>query len=290
MSAESETKTKRKGWISISWQTIRIALIVYLGVLLVLMLLENTLIFRPTTASQYWEPAPNDTFQDVYLTTKAGPKIHAWWCPVENAQGALLYCHGNAGNLSHRGSAVLALQEQLNVSVLLIDYPGYGKSEGSASEAACYDAGEAAFQWLTKNKRIAGDNILLYGVSLGGGIVTYLAEKHPHRALVLVKTFTSMPDVGQRLYPWLPVRWVMRTKFENLKRIQNCDRPVFISHGTKDDLVPFHHAESLFAAAKGPKQFHKDEDGDHNSPFRMAFFEELREFLDRTAPIHAAAK
>jgi hypothetical protein len=213
------------------------------------------------------------------MTTADGTKIHGWWYPRDKAAGALLYLHGNAGNLSHRGAIMVQLSDALGESVLLIDYPGYGKSEGSPSEAGCYAAGEAAYAWLSQTKNIPPEQILLYGKSMGGGVAVDLASRHKHRALILVNTFTSMPDVGQHHYPWLPVRWLMRNRFDSLAKIKECKRPVFMAHGTADRVIPYVLGERLFAAVEAEKKFCPMPGVDHNDPLPEAFFTQLREFL-----------
>ena len=253
----------------------------YMGVLLVLWLLENSLVFKPTTAGEDWEPPVVAETEDVELQSADGTKIHAWWLPCKGADHALLYCHGNAGNLSHRGGSIAKLRELLKVHVLIFDYPGYGKSGGKPTEQGCYNAAEAAYLWLTDNRKIDGKNIILYGGSLGGGVAVDLATRKPHRSVVLVKTFTSAPDAGASMFPWLPVRWLMRNRFDNLAKIKSCKRPVFIGHGTGDTLIPYAHGLSLFAAANEPKAFVSLQGSNHNDPLPAEFFTELRTFLEK---------
>ncbi len=258
---------------------LRIAACVYLGVLLVLLAFENSLVYHATRASVDWQPPPSSEVRDVELTTTDGTRIHGWWYPKEGADGAVLYLHGNAGNLSHRGGSMAEIRTVLDTSVLLIDYPGYGKSGGSPSEAGCYAAADAAYDWLTKEQKVPPGRVILFGASLGGGVAVDLASRRDHRALVLVKTFTSMPDVAQRLYPWLPVRWLMRNRYESLAKLGQCRRPVFVAHGTTDLLIPFGHGERLYAAANEPKHFFPMPGVDHNDSLPAAFFPELRAFL-----------
>lgn len=196
----------------------------------------------------------------------------------------LLYFHGNAGNLSDRGAAIVEASDHLNVPVLIIDYPGYGKSGGSPSEEGCYAAATAAHDWLTVAQKIPADQVIVFGVSLGGGVAVDLASRRPHRALVVINSFTSMPDVAQKLYPWLPVRWLMHNRFESLRKIRDCQRPVFIAHGDRDTFIPFSQSEQLFAAANEPKAFLKLDGGDHNTPLSPHFYAELRRFLEKNPP------
>src|SRR5207248_5963463 len=129
--------------------------------------------------------------------------------------------------------------QQLEMPVLIFDYPGYGRSEGSPSEAGCYAAAEAAYAWLVQTQQVPPGQIILYGGSLGGGVAVELARRQPHRALILVSTFTSIPDMAQQLYPWLPARWLVRNRFDSLAKIGQCTQPVFIAHGTADGLLPY---------------------------------------------------
>jgi fermentation-respiration switch protein FrsA (DUF1100 family) len=246
-----------------------------------LLFFENWLVFRPTTAREHWQPPPIADIQDVDLTSTDGTRLHAWWCPKKDSDQALLYCHGNAGNLSHRGGSIVKLREKLGLSVLIIDYPGYGKSEGSPTEAGCYAAADAAYDWLTGEKMIAPTKIILYGGSLGGGVVTDLASRKDHRALVLIKSFTSLPDTASDLYWWLPApkRMLMRNQMDNLSKISSIRRPVFIAHGTSDSLIPFSHGKKLYEAANQPKCFYEMVGGDHNDSLPEEMFTSLKEFL-----------
>jgi hypothetical protein len=259
----------------------------YLGVIVVLMLLENTLLYHPYDASPgNWVPPPAaQTVEDVWVETANGTRIHGWWFPCPGASGALLYAHGNAGNLSWRGQAAVALKEALGESVLLFDYPGYGKSGGSVSEAGCYAAADAMYDWLTATRKIPAKHVILFGKSLGGGIATDLAVRRPHRALVLVKSFTSIPDMAQRQFPFLPARWLVRNKFDNLEKIGRCRAPVMIANSDRDELIPLWMGERLLAAAPEPKQFFLLANAAHNDPLPPAFLAGLAEFLRETAPL-----
>jgi uncharacterized protein len=266
----------------------------YLGVLLVLLFLENTLVFHPYTAEQSWSAPPGPEVQDVWLTTSDGTPIHAWWWPRSGAQGAVLYSHGNAGNLSSRGETLTRIRDALEESILVYDYPGYGKSGGRVGEQGCYRAADAAYDWLVHNQKIDPERIIIYGGSLGGGVAVDLASRKKHRALVLTKTFTALPDVAAGLYPWLPVRWLMRNRFDNLAKIGKCHQPVFMAHGTADGLVPFALSQRLFGAANHRKEFFRVVGGNHNEPLPPEYYQSLRAFLDKTAhpnlQVEAAAK
>ena len=273
---ESPPRPRRFGWLG------RLALIplgAYVGITVLLMLFENTLVYPATPASVDWQPPPSKGVRDVALKSPSGDDIHAWWLPSPGSSGALLYLHGNGGNLSHRGDVIVKLRDTLRLSVLIIDYPGFGKSTGSPSEEGCYQAADAAYDWLLEDAKIAPGEIVLFGKSLGGGVATHLASRKEHRALALVKTYTSLPDVAGRLYPFLPVRLLMRNRFDSLSRIAECRRPIFVAHGTTDELIPFALGEQLYAAAGEPKRFLAMPNHGHNDPFPELFYDGLAEFL-----------
>lgn len=277
-SASPTTKTPPLSWKTHGWRLLRSAAIIYIGVVLVLLLLENWLVYHPSQDGEGWVPPPSAvTMEDVWMRTRDGVRIHALWFPQPGADGAVLYCHGNAGNVSHRVGVSLLLAQSLKKSVLAFDYPGFGKSEGRPTEAGCYAAADAAYDWLAA--KVPPQRIILFGKSLGGGVAVEMATRHSHQALVLAKTFTSIPDVGQSQFPWIPARWLMRNRFDNLAKIGHCPRPIFITHGDRDQLIPIRQAEELFAAAPQPKRFHVIPGGVHDGSLPPDFLHSLADFL-----------
>jgi fermentation-respiration switch protein FrsA (DUF1100 family) len=244
----------------------------------VLKSLENRLVFFPLRAAESWESPPDQT-EDVWLTSPDGTRLHAWFLP-HDGPGAVLVSHGNGGNLSHRGTLIENLRRHLGRSVLIYDYPGYGKSDGRPTEADCYLAGGAAYKWLTGERKVPADRVVLLGESLGGGVAVELATRHDHEALVLLYTFTSLPDAARFHYPWVPCELLMTNRFDNLTKIEKCRRPVFVAHGTADEVVPFRQGEELFAAAHEPKRFLRMDGATHNGDLDERFYSELRRFLD----------
>jgi len=237
----------------------------YVVLLVLLVLLEDRFVYPGDPASASWFP-PGLWVEDVGLHSGDGTPIHAWWCPRRGGRGALLYCHGNAGNLSHRAGLIPRLQA-LGAPVLIFDYPGYGRSGGKPSEAGCYAAADAAYDWLVQTKKIPPEEVLLVGKSLGGGVATDLAVRRPHRALVLCMTFTDLPSVAARHLPFFPARWLMRNRFDNVGKLAGHRGPVFLAHGTADTMIPAAESERLFAAAAGPKRYFAMEGVAHGWPF-----------------------
>jgi pimeloyl-ACP methyl ester carboxylesterase len=257
------------------------AAVCYVAILVFLLLLEDTFLYGPRHADLGNPPAGIEA-ENVEMTSRLGDRIHAWWSVSHGwkpEQGAVIFCHGNGGNLGHRARALPHWTGELGLAVLLFDYPGYGRSSGVPSEAGCYAAGDAAYDWLTDIPKVPADRIILYGGSLGGGTATELARRRPHRALVLVAAFTSFPDMAQLRFPWLPSCWLVRNQFNNLDKITDCRGPVFIAHGTSDDLIPLEQGERLFAAAREPKRLLRMVHHRHNDLPTDEFYPALHAFL-----------
>jgi fermentation-respiration switch protein FrsA (DUF1100 family) len=242
--------------------------------------LETSLLFHPIKASEGWVAPPASTpLEDVWLHAADAHLIHAWWLPRDGGQGAILFCHGNGGNLSYWRPVIVALANKLGQSVLIFDYPGYGRSEGKPSEPGCYAAADAAYDWLIQSQRVPPEWITVFGESLGGGVATDLAARKPHRALVLTKTFTSVPDMAKKSPLTSASASLVHNQFDNLAKIGRCSGPIFIAHGDRDRLIPLSQGQKLFKAAPQPKEFFLLKGCDHNDPYPPDFYSDLAKFL-----------
>jgi fermentation-respiration switch protein FrsA (DUF1100 family) len=224
-------------------------------------------------------------FEEVTITTADGERLAAWWVPAREARGAVLIFHGNAGNISHRLD-YLAMFHRLGYSTLIVDYRGYGRSSGSPSEQGTYRDAEAAWRWLTEARGVKPGDVVIFGESLGGAIAAWLAARVAPRALVIASSFTSVPELGAQVYPFLPVRWLSRFSYDTLGALQRVEVPVLIAHSREDDIVPFSHGRRLYEAARQPKQF-IEMSGDHNEGFLFArpqWVAQLAAFLERHEP------
>ena len=229
-------------------------------------------------------------FEPVTLPTADGEQLAAWWVPASAAaavtvQGTVLLFHGNAGNISHRIDYAKMFHD-LGYNTLLVDYRGYGNSTGEPSEQGTYRDAAASWQWLTATRGIKASDIVIFGESLGGGVAAWLATQHAPRALILASTFSSIPDLGAQVYPWLPVRWLSRIHYDNAGHVQKMRVTLLIAHSIDDELIPFAHGKKLFAAAPEPKTF-LEMRGGHNEAFvfaREAWVLAVWRFLQRTRP------
>jgi fermentation-respiration switch protein FrsA (DUF1100 family) len=264
------------------WGLARSGLLIYLVVLLVLSLLERSLVFP---AMRYpageWDAARRYGFEDVWFESADGTKLHGWLAEHPNPRGILLFCHGNGGNVTHRGGVVDLLRTRLDLTIFVFDYRGYGRSEGKPDEPGVMADARAARDWLANRSGVPAEELILLGRSMGGAVATRLATEGGAKALILESTFTSAVDMGASIYPFLPVRLVMQNRFETLIRIGDYQGPLIISHGTADEIIPFEHGRRLFDAATTPdKEFVAIPGGTHNEFPPLSYYDALADFLE----------
>ncbi len=247
-------------------RTLLVVLLAFVGLQVAPLLFEKKLIYIPY---RDLELTPTDLglrFEEVELRTEDDLRLHGWFLPVPDAALAVLVCHGNAGNISHRLDRTLLLQSKLKLSVFLFDYRGYGKSEGSPDEEGTYADGRAAYQYLL-DRGFAPSRIVLFGESLGAAVAVQLAQEKQAAALVLESPFTSIPDMAAAVYPFLPFGRLVSTRYDNLEKISSIQMPLLILHGTRDRTIPFEQGERLFQAASEPKRFKAIPGAGHNDTF-----------------------
>ncbi len=219
-----------------------------------------------------WAATPADAglpYEEIWLETADGVKLSGWFIPAEPERAVVLFFHGNGGNISHRLWSLEQLR-QLGLSSFIFDYRGYGHSEGSPSEQGTYQDAAAAWRYLTEERHLPPAKIIIYGESLGGAVAAWAAEAYPPAALILVSTFTSVPDIGAQVYPFLPVRQLSRIQYNTLTRLPQITCPVLIMHSPADEVIPFSHGQRLFAAAAEPKEFIQLQGGHNDGLMRSA--------------------
>lgn len=217
--------------------------------------MQGSLVFKPSRVLMR-DPADLQLpFEDVFLPISNGSRVHGWWVPRDGSRKLFLCFPGSIGNISHE-VATIAFFHNLGAHVLVVDYPGHGKSSGRPTERGCYLTAEAAWEFATKKKGIAPEDIILFGRSLGSTVAARLAARHPDAGrLALHSGLTSVPDVAARRYPFFPVRYFCYVRFNTLAQIRACRCPVLIMHPGADSVIPIRHSERIFAEAHEPKQF-----------------------------------
>ncbi|MDH2916344.1 MAG: alpha/beta hydrolase [Gallionella sp.] len=266
------------------WHVLGMLLAVYVGLALLLFFFQSRLVFYPQVDREVFvTPAQIGLpFEELHLKTADGVVLHGWYVAADKSRGTVLFAHGNAGNISHRLD-YLAMFHRLGYDTLIFDYRGYGNSEGQPDEQGTYLDAEAAWQFLAQQKHVPACRIVLFGESLGGAVAAQLATRHRPAALVIASSFTSVPDLGQQLYPYLPVRLISRIRYDTQVYLQQVSSPVMIAHSPQDEIIPFTHGQALFAAARPPKEF-LELTGGHNDGFifmREDWVKALADFLSK---------
>jgi len=177
----------------------------------------------------------------------------------------VLFCHGNAGNISHRLESI-EIFHRLGLNIFIFDYRGYGQSEGKPTEQGTYEDASVAWRYLTQQRQVNPNEIIVFGRSLGGAVASWLAQSHSPGALILESTFTSLADIAASLYPYLPVRLLLRFKYNTAEYLGKVNCPVLIVHSRDDEIMPFSHGCRLFEMASEPKKF-LEISGTHNEGF-----------------------
>jgi fermentation-respiration switch protein FrsA (DUF1100 family) len=233
--------------------------------------------------------------EDCHFTTSDGLKLNGWFCVPVRCEGGtesaisvdrvVLFFHGNAGNISYRYDMIRAMMG-LPVQVFIIDYRGYGKSEGKPSEHGLYMDSRAAWNYLVKDRRVAPRNIVIFGKSLGGAPAIDLATEVEAAGLIIQTSFTSAADMADTVLPFLP-RVFLQTKMDSLSKITRVHCPKLFIHSRADEVVPFKLGRRLFEAAPDPKEFYEVPGSPHNSTYIVGgkpYLDALRRFLDACAP------
>jgi hypothetical protein len=245
---------------------------------------ERDHVFVPAKyPSGNWTPAAY-TFEDVWFHAEDGTRLNGWYCPQEKPVAVILVAHGNAGNITYTVPLLKRLHDLHRVSVLAFDYRGYGKSDGEPDETGVIEDTRAARKWLAQRANIEEHDVVLMGQSLGGGAVVDLASRDGARGLVLLSTFTSLPDVAGHHWPLVPTGLLMHNRMDSISKIDKYDGPLLQVHGDNDRIIPIAQGQKLFATAHEPKRFIVSHGADHNDPLPAEFDKALDEFLASLRP------
>ncbi len=303
---------RRIGWRTRLRRLVVIILLTYIGVSVIIGLLQRHLIYFPT---REYGATPADVgleFEDLTLMTDDGVSIAAWYVPHPEPKGSLIFCHGNAGNMSDRLHSIKLLHG-MGVNVLVFDYRGFGRSEGRPSEQGTYNDAVAVWKYLVDTRAESPGRVILFGRSLGGAVAVELALRvesgaiatppdggqpargaisEPEKAgspsgkmiggLAVESTFTSLLDIGRLHYPLLPVRWLLTYRYESIAKVSRIGCPKCFFHGKDDTLIPFENGLKLFEAAAEPKRFIETRGGHNDAGFTYSpeYSDQLEAFID----------
>ena len=258
------------------------------GVLVVTVyLMQGRMLYLANVPGRDLTATPADIgldYEDVSIEAEDGVRLHGWFIPGEGSR-TLLFFHGNAGNISHRLDSIRQFH-RLGLSIFIIDYRGYGRSGGKASEKGIYRDADAAWHHLTGYRGLQANDIIVFGRSMGASAAAKLASRVDPLALIVESSFTSIPDIAQDLYPWLPARQLSRLRHATRDYVADTRRPVLVVHSSEDEIIPYHHGEAIFDAANEPRYLLTLRGG-HNDAWLLDepnYIRGIREFMRRLGP------
>ena len=248
----------------------------------ILMIFEEQFIFFPAVYPDGIYEAEQRALhpEDHWFKTEDNVQLHGWFLRSPDTLGTIILFHGNAGNLSHRGEILRRLRAS-GFDVFIFDYRGYGRSEGSPTEAGVYTDGHAAVRYVRSLSHVDSRRLFFFGSSLGGAVAIHVAADQPPIGLILESTFSSARDVAASAYPFLPVQFFLRTRFDAELKIRSLHIPLLFFHGTDDSIIPYRLGRKLFDAANPPKQFVDVPGAGHNDVFLIgsnSYLEQIRTF------------
>ncbi|MDH4186630.1 MAG: lysophospholipase [Nitrospira sp.] len=245
-------------------------------------LLDRLFVFYPEPwKDQDWKAISGLPLEDIWFTAADGTKLFGWYAENKAISGIILWCHGNAGNITNRLENLARLY-RLGLSVFLFDYRGYGRSQGQPSEEGLYQDAIGAYDYLTRIRMIRPERIILFGRSLGGAVAGELAAQKPAAGLILESSFPSIEAVARFHYGGLPVHWLLGADFALINRLPQLSLPKLVIHGDRDEIIPLALGRQVFEAAKPPKSFYLIEGAGHNNTYQSggtAYFRRWVEFV-----------
>jgi fermentation-respiration switch protein FrsA (DUF1100 family) len=233
---------------------------VYAVVVAVLYLGQRAMIFHPIATHILPPEAGLPEAAEVVLDTSDGEKVIAWHVPPRGDKPVVIYFHGNGEIVAWRAERHRALIAD-GIGLIALSYRGYAGSSGTPTEAGLHRDAEGAYAFAAA--RYPPERIVLWGHSIGTGVAVKLAADKPVAKLILEAPYSSTVDVAAALFPFVPVRWLMKDQFHSDQWIRDVHVPLLIMHGARDEVIPIRFGERLFALANEPKHFIRYEKGGH---------------------------
>lgn len=255
---------------------------VYIGIAMIILIFQTNFVYAPHKEMVADPGKIGLAFENVRLCTRDGVRLFGWFIPGKKNNPVILFCHGKAGNISHRLDTI-RIFNRMGLSVFIFDYRGYGLSDGKPTEKGTYWDAEAAWEYLTHRRRIPSSEIIVFGRSLGGAIAAWLAHIYKPKVLIVESAFTSIQDIAAEMFPLLPVRKFSVIHYNTTEYIHAANCPVMIIHSRQDETVPFWHADELFQAAGEPKTF-LEISGRHNDGYRKSgrvYEHNIKKFIEQ---------
>jgi fermentation-respiration switch protein FrsA (DUF1100 family) len=251
--------------------------IIYSLVLTLTYIFQRNLLYHPTENNYSGDQLLVD-IEKIKIKTSDNIELMSWYHNKDfNKYKTILYFHGNAGSLENRIHKINHFKD-INVNFLIFAWRGFSGNKGKPTEKGLYEDAKSAVQWL-KLKGINEENIILYGESLGTGVAVEIAQNKNFSGVILESPFTSMIDTGKDKYPFLPVRFLLKDKYENNRKIKNIKSPILVMHGKIDKIVPFYMGKKIYELANEPKYFYFSQYDDHMMNYDEKLVKVLKKFI-----------
>jgi len=257
--------------------SLSLGLITYFIVLTYIYLFQRNLLYHPSDNS-YQRDEINFDYKEIFIQNKKGIKLKAWLHEKDLVnKKTIIFFHGNAGNLRNRNYKLNELSK-FDVNFLIVAYRGFSGNQGKPSELGLYEDARSTLDWL-KIKGVKEKNLILYGESLGTAVAIETAQNKDLAGIILESPFTSMVELAQKYYPVLPVKFLLKDKYETIKKLPNINSPLLVLHGKLDDIVPFSMGKKLFEKANEPKFKYFIDDDDHMLRYDQKLLNEIKKFI-----------
>ena len=254
-----------------------IFVIIYFFILISTYIFQRNLLYYPSE-NNYSGDKLDVSITKVKVTTHDDIELLSWYHNKDiDKYKTILFLHGNAGSLENRIHKINHFKD-MNVNFLLVAWRGFSGNKGTPTEKGLYEDAESAVRWL-KSKGVRENNIIVYGESLGTGVATEIAQNKNFAGIILESPFTSMIDAGKDKYPYLPVRLLLKDRYESNKKIKNINSPILIMHGKVDNIVPFHMGKKMYELANEPKYSYFSEYDDHMMEYNEKLLKVLKDFI-----------
>jgi fermentation-respiration switch protein FrsA (DUF1100 family) len=254
-----------------------LGLITYLIILTYIYLFQRNLLYHPLD-NDYQGDAINFDYNEIFIQNNEGIKLKAWLHEKDLInKKTIIFFHGNAGNLKNRNYKLNELSK-FDINFLIIAYRGFSGNQGKPSEQGLYEDARSALDWL-KIKGVKEKNFILYGESLGTAVAIETAQGKDLAGIILESPFTSMVELAQKYYPFLPVKFLLKDRYETIKKLPNINSPLLVLHGKLDDIVPFSMGKKLFETANEPKFKYFIDNDDHMVRYDQKLLNEIKKFI-----------
>ena len=259
--------------------TLSSIIIAYIVVIIFVYFYQRNLLYHPSE-NNYQNDTIQFNYEEIFIKVNDEIKLKSWIInkDLKNFK-TLVFFHGNAGDLSNRIYKLNEL-DKLDINILLISWRGFSGNEGYPTEKNLYEDAEAAIKWLNK-KKVSNSQIILYGESLGTGVAVEIASKNNFNSIILESPFTSIENSAKIYYPYLPVKFLLKDRYDSISKIKKINSPILIMHGRKDDIVPFFMGKKLFEKANSPKDSYFTDIDDHMMEFNSQLLNKIKDFIKK---------